>query len=239
MVYINDDKYESSLRDQRYFGAGIRRKRINFVASTSTQPVARARPPSATSTVAARYLSTVLPQRQTKEPIVALAPIQDGGRSAKHGSEEVEAPSLPGTDAENLQAGAVCEICHRPFICKESSASHFSSISHQICLQHSHPPSHVDRRRKGLAVLEGQGWDPDGRKGLGRVGDGILHPLKTRGNAGKAGLGLHHMKSEPVEKPTKLDAGKVRLLESEGKKKAARLREAFYRNEDVEKYLGV
>ena len=30
-----DDEYEIALRDQRIFGAGIKRKRIQFVASTA------------------------------------------------------------------------------------------------------------------------------------------------------------------------------------------------------------
>ena len=40
------------------------------------------------------------------------------------------------------------------------------------------------------------------------------------------------------EKPVKLDAGKVRLMEQEGKKKAEKLRNSFYMSDDVQKYLG-
>lgn len=40
------------------------------------------------------------------------------------------------------------------------------------------------------------------------------------------------------EKPIKLDAGKVRKLQEKDKKKAERLREMFYRKDDVERYLG-
>jgi hypothetical protein len=36
----------------------------------------------------------------------------------------------------------------------------------------------------------------------------------------------------------KLDAGKVRRLKQEGKKKAERLRNSFYMSDDVQKYLG-
>lgn len=36
----------------------------------------------------------------------------------------------------------------------------------------------------------------------------------------------------------KLDAGKARLAESEGKRRAEKLRNAFYRSDEVEKYLG-
>lgn len=40
------------------------------------------------------------------------------------------------------------------------------------------------------------------------------------------------------EKPTKLDAGKVRKMHERDKKKAEKLQEMFYRSDDVERYLG-
>ena len=54
----------------------------------------------------------------------------------------------------------------------------------------------------------------------------------------KAGLGARFEKIQPGEKPVRLDAGKVRLMEEEGKKKTQKLRDAFYRSDDMEKYLG-
>ena len=40
------------------------------------------------------------------------------------------------------------------------------------------------------------------------------------------------------EKPKTLAAGGVRKMEQEGKRKAERLRNAFYMSDDVQKYLG-
>lgn len=40
------------------------------------------------------------------------------------------------------------------------------------------------------------------------------------------------------EKVERLDAGKVRERDQEGRKKAEGLRNAFYRSEEVERYLG-
>jgi hypothetical protein len=40
------------------------------------------------------------------------------------------------------------------------------------------------------------------------------------------------------DKTEKLYAGKFRKLHEKDKKKAQRLREMFYRNDDVERYLG-
>jgi len=90
-----------------------------------------------------------------------------------------------------------------------------------------------------LAVLENHGWDPDSRLGLGAEGRGRLHPVNAKENPQRQGLGVRfHLKARAVEKPVKLDAGKVKAMEMEGKKKAERLRNAFYRNEEVERYLG-
>lgn len=88
-------------------------------------------------------------------------------------------------------------------------------------------------------MLESHGWDLDSRRGLGAEGAGILYPVKAKENPRKDGLGFD-AKKLPVraEKVAKLDAGKTRMQEKEGKKKAAKLRDAFYRSDDVEKYLG-
>jgi hypothetical protein len=40
------------------------------------------------------------------------------------------------------------------------------------------------------------------------------------------------------EKIEKLDAGKIRKLHEKDKRKGEMLREMFYRNDDVERYLG-
>ena len=66
----------------------------------------------------------------------------------------------------------------------------------------------------------------------------MLHPIKAKENPERVGLGGKLAEMKLKQKPTKLDAGKVRLKEKEGKKKAELLRNAFYRSEEVEKYLG-
>ena len=86
--------------------------------------------------------------------------------------------------------------------------------------------------------MASQGWDPDSRKGLGADGEGILHPIKAKENPHRAGLGVQPSVLKKVDKPSRLDAGKVGKLEKEGREKAQRLRESFYRSEDVVRYLG-
>ena len=238
MANLIDDEYEVPLRDQRYFSAGIKRKRIQFVPSTSSESRTQSLPTTPAQSVADKYLSVVLGQPiSSAEGERAVCAPAGGSTEDQAGGEADEDPDDGVTERK---AEATCDICHRAITTRDEVAPHESSIAHQICLQHSHPPSHIDRRRKGLAVLESQGWDPDGRRGLGAGGEGLLYPVKAKENPERAGLGVKakHLKLYAREKPTELDAGKVRLMEKEGKKKAAELRDAFYRSDDVEKYLG-
>jgi len=240
----DEDEYEIPLRDQRYFGTGLKRKRVRFVPSTEqTQPIGSASLPTtpSASSAADRYLAIVLGQANTA-----------GRASSAPAAEHVTVEPSQAKEADKLgkdtfleatkppdDAGALyCDLCHRKIAANVSRAAHEGSIAHQISLQHSYPPSHVDRERKGLAVLQDHGWDPDSRLGLGAKGEGILQPIKAVDNPHKAGVGARLAPAKVLEKPVKLDAGKVRRLEQEGKKKAERLRNSFYMSDDVQKYLG-
>jgi hypothetical protein len=230
----DDDEYEIPLRDQRYFGAGLKRKRVRFVPSTEQTPtIGSASLPTTprTSSAADRYLSIVLGQSNTAER-ASSAPAAGQVTVAPTKAKEPEALKKDATfeDTKPLDdAGALyCDLCRRSIAANVSRAAHESSIAHQISLQHSYPPSHVDRERKGLAVLQDHGWDPDSRLGLGAKGEGILQPIKAVDNPHKAGVGARLAPAKVKEEPMKLDAGKVRRLEQEGKKKAERLRNSFY-----------
>lgn len=238
MAHLEDDEYDVPLRDQRYFGAGIKRKRVQFVPSTSTESKAPSLPATPSSSAASRYLEIVLKGGKGSTSVESHASTAEARGAHDAVSQPIDDDV---TGEEEAIADPVCGICNRAIQQDERSTSHDSSITHQICLQHSYPPSYLDRRRKGLQVLSSQGWDPDGRRGLGVSGEGILHPIKARENPEKAGLGLTPedlAKKRVKEKPVKLDAGKVRAMESERRKKGEKLRDAFYRSEDVEKYLG-
>jgi len=241
MADIQDDEYEIPLRDQRYFGAGIKRKRVQFVPSSIANAQQSTSLPSTPSTSAAdRYLSIVLkkPNTATSASTPPEESILNPTTDPEHvgvGAVAIDTRDAPEADSART---ARCDICHRPLSAPDS-IRHESSIAHQICLAHSHPPSHIDRTRKGLAVLESHGWDADSRLGLGAQGsEGRLYPVRATENPSRVGLGAKFEKVKEKEKSAKLDAGKVRLIEKEGKKKAEALRNAFYRNEEVEKYLG-
>lgn len=240
----DDDEYEIPLRDQRYFGAGIKRKRVPFVAASehATQSTSLPNTPKPSVSAADRYLSIVLGQSNTVERASsAPAPQPVETRSASEEKEPGQAhdDTDPPTNApveDNIEL--YCDLCHRSMAPGTTLAAHESSIAHQISLQHSYPPSHVDRTRKGLAVLQGQGWDPDSRLGLGAKGEGVLQPIKAVENPQKAGVGAKLRPEIMKEKPIKLDAGKMKLMEQDAKKKAKQLRESFYMSDEVQKHLG-
>ncbi|KAK0751100.1 hypothetical protein B0T18DRAFT_485770 [Schizothecium vesticola] len=112
-----------------------------------------------------------------------------------------------------------------------------------LCLPHSHPPSALDRSRMGLSYLSTHGWDPDGRRGLGAAQQGIQFPVKAKPKEDKLGVGMAGPKKGAVvvarEKERLLDAGKVRKMVHEEKRRAERIRTQLCgRGGDLERYLG-
>lgn len=145
---------------------------------------------------------------------------------------------------------------------------HDTSLAHQLCLAHSHPPSHLDRTRHGLRYLSAYGWDPDSRLGLGMPGrEGIREPIRGRLKVDTVGLGVRAdndedgsghghgpggVKRKEREKRVKesvegkwrrvgkqkLNAKEIRRGDVEARKRGQKLSEMFYRSEDLGRYLG-
>jgi len=233
---MSDDEYEIPLQDQRVFGAGIKRQRVRFVPSTSTNPSGPSITSANTKSASDIYLSLVLPQDSQKLGSISRA------------------DSVLTTPLEPSSKPDVCEICSLPLSTIDSDLSaslegsahsverpHEASFAHQVCLEHSYPPSYLDRNRKGLAYLSAYGWDPDSRRGLGAEGQGIQFPIKAKPKEDKLGIGVVLPKPGEIQKKVKvkkLDAGKVRKMYDKDKKRGEQLRDMFYRNDDVERYLG-
>jgi len=216
-----DDYDDAPLQNIRPFGSGLHRKKITFVPASgdgklNTTTLSMGTKPG--QDVADTYLSMVLPE------------------DAK--------PHLPAT--------TVCEVCHLPLTSltaekgateevSKTTTSHEGSLAHQLCLPHSHPPSALDRSRMGMAYLSSHGWDPDSRTGLGVEQQGIQFPVKAKVKADNLGVGMVAPKNIPLPKKEKqLDAGKVRKLAGEEKRKAARIRQQLSGRkdpDDLEKYL--
>ena len=232
-----EDEYLIPLQDQRVFGAGIKRRRVAFVpaSSGSTPPLA-----STSKNIGDHYLSIVFPS--------------NGAALDKDGKEVLKTSEM---ESLNLAVGTVpqdqhendttCQICNLPIQGTESTGASFKShqamIAHQVCLPHSFPPSHLDRKRHGLKYLSSYGWDPDSRLGLGAAGEGIRAPIKVTIKNDTTGLGFKRLEESDLAKRIqtkvqKLDAKQVRHQELKARKRGEKLQEMIYRHDDVEKYLG-
>jgi len=233
----DEEEYFLPLQDQQVFGAGIRRKRVPFVRAESEALPA---PPTAPKpALSDRYLAIVLPQRAEKpehpQPQPFSANAQDGPASSH---------------------SAMCTVCNLPITSTSTSTTtspssnrptkpHESSLAHQVCLTHSHPPSHLDRDHIGFKYLSSYGWDPDARQGLGATGTGIRAPVKSKVKNDTVGLGAFReadrgsrvQKEAKDSKVVRLNAKQMRKQEAEGKKREMQLRNAFY-GRDLEAYLG-
>ncbi|KAB5523953.1 hypothetical protein GE09DRAFT_1153181 [Coniochaeta sp. 2T2.1] len=215
-----EEEEDIPLHHKRPFGSGLKRKPIAFVPASDgdlSSTFERSKP---NASIADLYLSLVLPEEASKT---------------------------------TATKDTVCEVCRLPLTSNPeegrestpdlavlSKKHHESSLAHQVCLTHSHPPSALDRTRVGLNILESHGWDPDARAGLGAEQQGIQFPLKPKVKDDKVGIGVVVPKDLPKkkEKPKTMDAGKVRKMAARNKKRDEALRRQFYGNGEVEKYLG-
>lgn len=268
MAATEDDTYEIPLTGQKYFGAGIVRKRVAFVPSSSTPDSSIQENAEHTklrgTSVKDAYLSIVFngegqkpsldtsisqaeSQAQTPNDLVGPIrlrnenPVRENDVEGVKDSERLNIATQPGT----------CAVCNLPIMKNtqhnlDSPKNHNSSgatsyepdLTNQLCARHLHPPSSIDRRRKGLAILQRYGWDPDAGRGLGASESGRLHPIKANVKNDTTGIGAKREANSLKPKVQKLDAGKIVKREKEERKKTERWREIFYGRDDLEKYLG-
>lgn len=228
---MSDEENITPDEAQRMFGAGIKRKRIDFVLAEALSSSEIAQQANTSSSARERYLSIVFKNSaSSKDPSAIDTNVSNASTSSPE----------PHPDLKSV----VCEACKLPVDAQDgaiatTSKPHESSMAHQICLTHSYPPSHLDRNRQGLKYLSSYGWDPDSRLGLGAAGEGIRVPIKAKAKNDTVGLGVVRKGVKtPEKKVERLDAKQTRKRELEDKKKRERLQEIFYRNDDVERYLG-
>jgi hypothetical protein len=241
---LSDD--DIPLHRKQAFGAGLKRQKVEFVraqdadVSSVTASAAAAKEKAAAAAIGDLYASVVLTEKKKKEE-------QTQDLDTKRCSS---APALSVEDEKALEP-RVCDICGLPIT--SSVSEHNASLAHQVSIQHSHPPSHLDRSRMGLRTLASQGWDPDARIGLGREGLGMRFPIKVASkddtlgigavipsvegkgeNAGKQGE--DGKKKDEKEKKT-LSAKEMKALRKKEKERAERLQQEIYGRVDVERYL--
>ena len=218
------DSCNSELGNERKnFGSGLKRKRIEFVPAETSSHVTTTPETTRGRVLSERYLSITL-----KDARATPSPYRVGSASDVQDHKVAEA-------GDDLQESIICEICELPI----HANIHDVSLAHQVCVEHSYPPSHLDRNRQGLRYLSSYGWDPDSRLGLGTSGAGIKVPIKMKVKHDTVGLGVKlPERGQRTDLATgKLNAKELRKLESMNKKRRNKLHETFYGNGDVEKYL--
>ncbi|KAM4054527.1 g-patch domain-containing protein [Hirsutella rhossiliensis] len=216
----DDDESDVPLHHKKPFGAGLKRKRIEFVRATAADKAISV--PATTEdpgrAVGDLYASIVLGGRKP-----ASAPASRPGSPAASANEQPE----------------TCAVCSLPIT--TSVRRHETSLAHQVSLTHSHPPSALDRSRMGLRTLRSQGWDPDARRGLGLEGDGVRFPVKASGKDDNLGIGA--AAPEPASRPgaqrpvRRLTAKEIKAEAARERQRAERLQAELYGRVDVERYL--
>ena len=220
------------LQGHRFIVSGTKRKRIQFVPASRELAPAQTRPAPSMS-AGEQYLSIVL---------------KNSTSGAKSSVAHAQTYNLSSSSAANSQENpgyTKCEICKLPInnprdVANASTRPHESSIAHMVCLEHSNPPSCLDRKRKGLKYLSSYGWDPDSRLGLGTSGEGIRAPIQAKVKNDTVGLGANLKDSVNSSKGKKrvLGARQVRAKEIEDRRERQRLQEIFYGKDHVARYLG-
>lgn len=246
---MNEDDYDDTpLHQYRAFGAGIKRKRIDFVPQSESSGVNSITSNTPKQGAGDLYLSIVLGKKQrgskkgsSPHTDVNACSITDG---------QVAAMGVPAPAIEPHQEFFVDGVASKPSpkicpICTGviaiSLSHHEATLHHQLSLPHSHPPSSIDRTSLGLSYLSAYGWDPDARLGLGASNSGRLHPIRATNRADKDKLGVGATQETKLKavKEKKLDAGEAKKKEEAVKAKAARMRQLVFNSDEVNKHLGL
>lgn len=210
----DDSEEDIPLHHKQPFGAGIKRKRVEFVRAQDTDKTA------ATASLK-RENGNVIGDIYASLVLGANTP-STAGLSSTIATVEV----------------VICETCGLEV--KGTIEKHNATLAHQSSIPHSHPPSHLDRSRMGLRALASQGWDPDARVGLGASGSGVRFPIKTTPKEDTLGIGAvvpvvkKEKKVEIKKTLNKQELRKVRVKERERHKFMER---EIYGRGDVERIL--
>jgi site-specific DNA-cytosine methylase len=213
------DEDDIPLHRKRAFGSGIKRKRVEFVRAQDIDETAAAASAQRgkASAIGDLYASVVL-----------------GGTS----SSSPASKSTTATPIEDNKPPVMCPVCSLPIM--GTVAQHETSLAHQVSLEHSHPPSALDRSRMGLRALEARGWDPDARRGLGLEGEGVRFPIKVPQKDDTLGIGAvvpATSEADKPEKPKALSAKEMKRQMKKQKENDEKMQRELYGRLDVEAYL--
>ncbi|CAH0050296.1 unnamed protein product [Clonostachys solani] len=225
-----EEEEDIPLHHKKPFGSGLKRKKIEFVRATEPDETAVAASASRVkaSAIGDLYASIVLGQSSASSGTPTPTP-----------EVVAEAAAAGGVTPQETSNQTICPVCLLPIT--TSISKHNASLAHQVSLEHSHPPSALDRSRMGLKALEAQGWNPDARQGLGREGEGMRFPIKVSAKEDNLGIGatIPEMKEGEVkvvkEKP--MSVKELKAAQAKEKTKTEKLQREIFGSVDVDKYL--
>ncbi|CAH0017319.1 unnamed protein product [Clonostachys rhizophaga] len=224
-----EEEEDIPLHHKRPFGSGLKRKKIEFVRATEPDETAVAASASRAkaSAIGNLYASIVLGQSSASSSTPTPTPEGVG--------EEAAGGAIPQETSDQT----ICPVCLLPIT--TSISKHNASLAHQVSLEHSHPPSALDRSRMGLKALAAQGWNPDARQGLGKEGEGMRFPIKVSAKEDNLGIGatIPEMKEGEIkvvkEKP--MSVKELKAIQAKEKTKTEKLQREIFGSVDVDKYL--
>ena len=188
-------------RRHKPYGAGISRKRINFVKAGSASATPATTVATKTSTdVSSFYLDLVLKGSKAMPGAPALATdATPKTTTTATRAGDVEGVELTASNERKEEVVVakdtsypllVCDTCSLPI---HDPETHQHTLAHQSSLPHSELPHHLDRSSQGLKYLVSQGWDPDKKVGLGKEGaegDRVPMAVKLKPKHDRVGLGV-------------------------------------------------
>lgn len=261
MSASDNEEYTIPLQDKRAFGAGIKRKCVQFVRSSDSTTTTDAPTTSSGPSASDFYLNLVLPRVGTKasgkRQYVATSVVEDEKELPQELSEvRSEANnSRTGATLQDSSQALICGTCRLPRDTSSSTTPHQALLAHQLSLPHSHPPSSLSRSHPGLRILQSQGWDPDSRLGLGATGGGIRFPIKAKEKGDKMGVGAKtpqprkgdaevsravqeaRIKKKKEDERKKKGKGWLKKQVEQERRRGDKLKDMFYGSEEMDKHL--
>lgn len=221
---FDEEDDDVPLHRKKPFGAGLKRKRVEFVPAQDVDGgISSANGATRSSGVRAGDLYARVVLRGNS----AQSPARAGGKDDIGHADSAD------------EALRVCSVCALPI--RATLQKHEATLAHQACMPHSHPPSALDRTRMGLRALSAQGWDPDSRLGLGRDGDGVRFPIKVTAKEDTLGIGATapppKARAKAREETAPLNAKQMRALAERDRTRGERLQREMYGSLDVDAYL--
>ena len=235
---------------------GSKRKRIQFVPESTYFETPVAATPAPSTRTRDLYLSVVFPsirgsQGQESEAVVSVAEAARKTTPPQAASGSLETPPADSHFESSEAAGYRCSICGLTLSSEAGeNPAHEASLAHQLALEHSHPPSALNRRRKGFQYLSSYGWDPDIKQGLGAHGEGLSNPIKAHLKEGRSGIGVDEevlkIERRAREEKKKMREAEKRQVKRQKKRaelehlsSGEKMQQLVFGRDDVNKYLGI